>query len=898
MRIATWLTRLLLLLYPPSFRREMGPLVVDDVRRRARELSGAETGTGVLLWIPRLAMSLVVNGLAAWHEALGGARHSSLLDLKLGVRMLLKHPGLSLASGMGIALVIAVAGGFSAFGWNMISPRIPLDEGERLVGLGNWDVSRRDEERRNLRDFLAWRDELASVRDLAAFRPVQRNLITRDGSVEQIRIAEMSPAGFRAARVPPLLGRTLVEGDAGTGATPALVIGYDPWRRRFASDPDIVGTEVRLGGTTYTVVGVMPRGFHFPLNEDYWTPLTVDPAEHEVLEGPEVFVFGRLAPGYGMEEARAEMAVLGRRMATAHPDTHGDLLAQVLPFAHPLVSVNEEGEAPLAMATFFAAIVLVLLIISVNVAVLIYARTATRRGEIAVRTALGASRGRIVAQLFGEALVLSTGAALVGVFLAKVGLGWTRHIIETGPRDIIPFWFDFGIPGPAWAFIVLLTVLATVITGAVPALQATGGGVQRNLSRYRQGAGPALGRTWTILIVSQVAMAVAGIPVVVGIFSQELGGAAYWPRFPAHRMLVAWMSPEPVPSDRGDEHRGERLARFTEARSEVARRLEAEAGVVDMTFTLSIRAPFAFVALEGGSTSEDSGESIHGVRSGEVAPEFFRLFESSVLSGRAFRSDDRDASGPTVAVVDEAFVRQVMKGADPLGRRVRIVPRSEWSSDAPSEKRWMEIVGVVESVHRAALGDGVVDPVVYRPMPRDPQAGVGLVLRFAGVDAQVLRRRIREVASRVDPTMRVDIHRLDKTYRQDQLAVSFAVLVIALAILAVLLLSAAGVYALMSFTVSQRRREIGIRSALGAHPARLLAGVFRKSVRQLGMGVLLGLVGALAFNAWFDGEVFEEYWSVALAGMALVMMAVGVLATWGPARRGLRIEPAEVLKEE
>lgn len=272
----------------------------------------------------------------------------------------------------------------------------------------------------------------------------------------------MTASGFTLARVPPRLGRWLLEADERPGAPPVIVIGHDAWHARFGGDPEIVGKEIRLGTTVHTIVGVMPEGFGFPLNHQYWTPLKVEAAAYDPREGPELYVFGRLAPGVTMEQAQAELTAVGRRAAAAYPETHARIRPMVMPYTHSLTDIQGASLAEFGAMQF--TMTLLLLIVAVNVAVLFYARTATRRGEIAVRSALGASRGRVVAQLFIEALVLSLGSAALGLLIAQVGIDLGYGIMETEMGGT-PFWADHRLQPTTVAFTVGLAVLTAVLVG-------------------------------------------------------------------------------------------------------------------------------------------------------------------------------------------------------------------------------------------------------------------------------------------------------------------------------------------------------------------------------------------------------------------------------------------------
>ncbi|MGI9181348.1 MAG: ABC transporter permease [Longimicrobiaceae bacterium] len=335
----------------------------------------------------------------------------SWLDVKLGVRMLIKHRGLTLIGGFAIAVAIAVGAiAFEAIS-EVLDPAVPLQEGERLVSLQYATDTPGNPERRVLHDFVAWREELVSVEHLGAFRTVEHNLVSGEGPPEPIKVAEITASGFRVARAAPLLGRYLIPDDERDGAQPVVVIGHEAWQSRFSGDPDIVGRTIQLGAAPHIVVGVMPEGFQFPVSHQFWVPLRADPSAYERLQGPALYVFGRLAPGVTLEEAQAEITTIGRRAAAAYPETHERLRLRVLPYTrehldleHPLVRV--------ALRILQLLVSGLLVVVAVNLAVLQYARTVARLGEIAVRSALGASRRRILAQLFVESLVLPFANAL------------------------------------------------------------------------------------------------------------------------------------------------------------------------------------------------------------------------------------------------------------------------------------------------------------------------------------------------------------------------------------------------------------------------------------------------------------------------------------------------------
>ena len=353
-----------------------------------------------------------------------------LQDYKLALRMLLKYPGLTIAGGLALAVAIGIGAGWYDLTGKLMAPVIPLPEGHRIVTIDTQNTLTNAPEPRVVRDFLEWRRELRTIDDLGAYREDTRNLIIGSAAPEPIHMAELTAAAFRTARVPPLLGRGLLDSDEMPGAPGVIVLGYDVWQRSFGGRRDVIGSAVKLGNTSATVIGVMPDGFGYPINHEAWTPLSLG-TSYEALEGGAIGVIGRLAPGVTQDQANAELRVLAERTAAALPATHAHLRPRVM-------RLGEGPEIPGGIAQFAMQnmpVLLVLLIACTSVGTLVYARTATREGEIAVRSALGASRARIVGQLFVEALVLASAAAAIGLVAADRATVWAIGNFGDGVRS-------------------------------------------------------------------------------------------------------------------------------------------------------------------------------------------------------------------------------------------------------------------------------------------------------------------------------------------------------------------------------------------------------------------------------------------------------------------------------
>jgi len=847
----------------------------------------------------------------------------SWLDFKLGFRMLARYPGLTLVGGLAMAFAIWVGASTFELATQIIRPSIPLPDGDRIVAIQNWDAAASRIEPHVLHDFESWRTELKSVRELGAYRALERNLITGEGRGEPVEVAEITPSSFKLTRVPPLMGRTLVEGDERPGSTPVVVIGHDVWQRRFAGDPDVVGRTVRLASSPVTIVGVMPAGFEFPVAQSFWVPLRLNVLEHPRREGPALRVFGRLAPGASMADAQAELTALGKRAAVDFRDTHEHLRPVVIPYAKSVVNVT--GWRSVGVMSVNLPLVLLLILICGNVALLMFARAATRESEIVVRTALGAGRARIIMQLFTEALVLGSVAAVAGLAAAGAGIRWVMTIVEAefleGGR--LPFWFQDQLSPATIAYAALLTVLGAVIAGVVPALKVTRA-VGAQLRRATAGGGGLrFGGVWTAIIVAQVAVTVA-FPAVAFFVRRDATQIENTDVGFATREFLSLrleMDRDPPPGAPADTSRAAFAARFRTTYQELARRIAAEPGVTQIAFGDRLPLmyhPHRLVLLDDGGAApiDQRWPAGYRITAASVAPDFFEAVNAPILSGRGFRASDHavergepgspDALGGPV-IVNESFVRLVVGGRNPIGRRVRYVALEEWDGPLGADAKpgpWYEIVGTVRDlgtavgadVGQAAGGDPKV-AAVYHVVAPGGVYPAHMGIRVAG-DPTAFGPRLRAIATATDPTLRLyNIRPLSDVMESELEFLDFWFRMLLLVSSIALILSLAGIYAVMAFTVARRTREIGVRIALGATPRSVLASIFRQPLQQVALGVLLGavFVVVLARSAmgWFSPR--EIVFIVSYAG---AMMVVCLLACIVPTRRALSVEPTEALRSE
>lgn len=834
------------------------------------------------------------GGFAQAKEALRDQRGlpwltASWFDVRLGVRLLVRNWGLTLVGGLAMTVAIAIAAiVFTAFDVVLWSP-LPLDEGDRVVAIQMWDKKAGQVRDTAGRDIERWSDALRSVEDVGAFQTIQRNAIAADGSVELAAVAEISAAGFRVARVPPLLGRTLVEADAGPGAAAVVVIGHDVWQRRFDGASDVIGRELRLDEEVHTVVGVMPDRFQFPFNFRHWVPLRLHPDATLRDAGPEGVVFGRLAADATLEQAHAEVSALGTLpSAGARPDAREPARPRVVPYTFAFTGNFEKGELGLLWSLSSFALVLLLLPPCANIAILNYARTVTRQQEFAARQALGGSRMRIVSQLFIEALVLAAAAAAVAVIVlhvVSIVMAGRLQNIPGGP----PFWMSFDVSGRTLVFVAGLAVAGAAVSGLVPALQATG-----RMTRLGSGAlagrtSLRLGATWTTLVVAQVAFSVGVLPLAAELGWGMLRTGVVGPGFAAEEYATARVAL--------DESR--RPGLLGDRQRELTTRLLAEPNIRGVAAALRPpgEEPWVFVDIEGlDAPTEVLNGQLPGflARFNQVDAAFFGIYEMPGLSGRGFGEGDM-AAKTDAAIVNRNFADTIAPGGNALGRRFRYVRTADGEGPAgPETDRWYEVIGVVDNLPVTTDAR-----VAYHPVAPGQIQPAHLQLRLRGGSAG-LAERLRDVAASVDPALHVDeVQTLADIYREHRFGDNVATLAIGAVTTSVLLLSAAGLYALMAFTVAQRRREIGIRSALGAQPGQLMAAVFRRAFRQIGAGAAAGILAAYLIGRYLP---IEQIGGLPIPGIlpsaAAFMLLIGVLAALGPARHSLRIDPTEALRSE
>ena len=810
----------------------------------------------------------------------------SWMDFRLGVRMLVKHPGLTIVGGLALAVGIPISLAPVQLALALHAP-LPFDEGDRIVGLEYLRAPEWHDQRPDLTDFDRWRRELTSFESLAAARRRSANVIGADGRVEVMFGSEMTATGFAATRVAPRAGRTFLDADEHIGADPVVVIGDELSRMFFASAPDAIGRTLQVGRTRRTVVGVMPAGFAFPYREHFWIPFESHAIDYEFGKAPDVWVFGRLRNGVSREAAQAEFTAVGQRIATDYPETHGLLRAQITAhLAGVVTGLSLEGHPTYLLS------LLLLAAMCANVGTLMLARTATRSTELAIRSALGASRSRIVMQLFLEALVLSTLAGIVGLGLAELA---TRPLQAF--EAAMPFWFDLGVKPSTLAAVAGLVLFSAVVAGLLPALKATRTRVYPTLQR--QSGGLRLGALATVLIVVEVAVAVGGLSGVAAVARHALRERSLGEGIAAGEYVTTELRlvPRDAESSLTGSSQAEIAARLSAIQEEIERRLIAEPGVRAVSFASVLPGMLherAQVEVEGEGGVD--AVVVHTINRALVAPAFFKTLGQQVSPGRDFEARDLLPQGRPIIVnrsfVDTALTSQRLGRRPAVGQRIRYY-RPPDQPQAP----WHEIIGVVND-----LGMNVVEPQksagIYHVIAAGQALAPQLLVRSGG-DTEAFVPRLRSILTSVEPDLVLSNPvRLDRVFSELLWQAKFSSVAFALVAAIAVVLSAAGLYALMAVSVAQRTAEIAIRSALGARPWAIVRVVTIRALLQLAAGVLAGTGLALLIIP----EVLESLrmtgdWRQMMAAVAFAMVAIGLVACVVPLRRALRIQPSLALKE-
>jgi predicted permease len=805
-----------------------------------------------------------------------------LREVRYAIRALRKSLGTSaiavLALGLGIGLTTIM---FSIV-YGAIWKGLPFEDSAELLHLERNNLARDIESMGvTIHDFVDWREQQTSFEDLAAFYQGTVNLSGTERP-ERFDGAFITASGFRLLRVRPALGRLFREGEDDPAADPVVLIGYHVWRDRFGGDPDVVDQVIRVNGEASTIVGVMPEGFRFPLNEDIWAPLRMDMLEIERGDGRTLEVYGRLRDGVSMDEAAAEMQAIAMRLAGEYPETNEGVGAVVKPYTEEYIGAEPRG----MLYTMLGAVALILLVACANVANLLLSRAAMRSKELAIRSAIGASRLRVMLQLLSEGLVLAGAGALLGIGISWLGITLFNRAIE--PTDP-PFWIDIGLNAVVLAFVLTATVLAGVLSGIIPAVQASGNAVNEVLKDESWGSsGFRVGRLSKGLVIGEIALSL-GVLVAAGLMIKSVANLRNLDYgFFTENIFTARMGL--FEADYPDTVSRREFFR------DVLRRVDQRPGVAAASIITALPGVWSYggsFAVEGESYDRD--QDYPDTRWAVASPNFLDVFGVSVLEGRGFGPQDTYDAMP-VTIVTKSLAEQFFLDESPVGRRVRL-------GVSDSEEPWRTIVGVIPDVYMEGLSSiGEADPWgMYFPLDQSDIRFAYVALRAQGDDPMTLAAGARGDVAAVDPDIPL------YWIQSHQAAIDegtwfyrvFGNLFMVFGLVA-LFLASVGLYGVMAASVNNRTNEMGIRMALGAQSGDVLRLIMRQGAVQIGIGMALGLALAALLSRGLEIVLFQvEPWDPAVFVLiAVVLAAVGMLASYVPARRATRVDPAVALRYE
>ncbi len=803
-------------------------------------------------------------------------------DLRYGVRMLLRHPTLSVASiltfGLGIGLATSV---FSIVN-GVLLKGLPFEEGDRIVIVAGTDTARG--ERRagvSVHDFAVFEQRQRVFDGIGAFRWVSANLSWDQRDAERFPGAALTVGALRALRVKPVVGRLFRDGEDRPGAEPVMLIGHRLWRDAFRGAPDAVGGTIIANGVARTIVGVMPERFGFPNLEQVWIPLVIDPLATPRGRGPEYEVVARLKSGVAIASAQAQMESIAAGLARDFPATNARLSVLVMPFMQRVFGQRIR----ILMTTMLGVGVGVLLVACVNVSNLLLARASLRRREVAIRQALGAGRRRVLAQLLTESSMLAAAGATLGVLINAAAMRWFVAATESTPP---PFFVTFEPDSRVLLFVAAVTVLAGLAAGLVPAWRTMNLGATAALADESRGAtGFRIGRLSGALVVVEIAVSCA-LLIAAGLMVKTVVRVKSTPLpFAVDGVLTAWID---LPRDRFPDGAGR-----SEAIDELVAKLDADPGVEAAAMADGLPADGSDAdPIQVWGMDASRADEFPFARKGRVTPGYFRTFRVPVRQGRDFTALDRP-DREMVAVVNESFRRRFLPSGDAIGRRFRQAPPE-------ANHPWLTVVGVVPDL-------------LMQGFRNDLDGGAGYYVPVAqAANGETFAIAVRGTAGAVVPaaTLRTVVASLGKGLAVwstqsmrafvDQQAMFYQVFGVFFAGLggAGLLLAAAGLYGVVSSSVARRTRELAIRAALGARRGRLMRLVMRAATTQTVAGLALGLaLGLLATRPVgpFLYDVHPRDPAV-LITVVVTLGATALAAGFLGVRRIVRLDPAAVLGEE
>ncbi len=797
-------------------------------------------------------------------------------DIRYGGRMLAKAPGHTAAAAIALSLGIGLTTAVFSIVYGVMWRGLPFPQADRVMSVDSQNASRDlVDQPVDVHDYLDWCRRQTSFEGLAGYSNGTVT-VSGDDKPERLDGGALTANTLDLLRVKPLLGRGFLPGEDRPGAAPVVLLSYRLWQDHYNGDRQILGRAVRVNGRQSTVVGIMPPNFRFPINEKLWTPLLLDPGKTERGKGEPFGVIGRLRPGVTADRADAEMATIAQALATEYPRTNRGFGAHVQPIVDRFL-----GKAVrLMFYTMLGAVCSVLLIACINVASLIMSRASQRTREMAIRTALGAGRGRVIGQILTESMILALMGATAGLGLAWEGVAlFNAALVAKEP----PGWIHIAIDLPALLFALAATLAAAAISGLVPAFKVSR--TQLNEVLKDEGRGSTslrLGWLSRMVVVAELALS-CSLLVAAGLMVKSIILARTVPLgFRTADLLTVrvplFEANYPRPADR---------AAFYERLLERLRE-RPEAQAVSATTSLpSLGGDTAALAVEGRAYPTDGDYPM--AHSDVVSAGLFATLDVKPLAGREFERLDTLGSQP-VAIVNLSLARKLWPGQDALGRRLRL-PKSEHDSG------WRTVVGVVPDLRLYGFGDKKREGI-FLPLAQVGTERLSYVIRTHRPPLSLTAMVRAEVAAIDKDTPIYFVKTMEQGVAEDRFFADLFASVFAVFGISALVLAAVGIYGVIAFSVERRTQEIGLRMALGASRGDVLSMLMRQGVLQLGLGLVLGLPVAFGAALLLADVVFPvlpgdpSVFTIVAAGLALVAL----FACFVPGQRAMDVEPNVALR--
>jgi putative ABC transport system permease protein len=884
----TWLRVFFHRLRGMIFKRRFERDLEDEIRSHLEMQIEENVRQGMTSEEARQAASRKFGGVVQVKEAYRDrlslpALETAFQDLRYGLRMLRRNPGFTFVAVLTLALGIGANTAIFSVVNAVLLRSLPYRDPDRLVLVGHYRANYGGCDFALGADFLDWRDQAKAFEQIAAYAFDTADLMG-NGEPERLNAGMVSASLFSTLGVAPTLGRAFTLEEDTLGGPPAVILSDGLWRRRFGGDPQVIGRAITLGNQSRTVVGVMPAGFRFPGESDLWLPIALDVAQElgrrRMLH---VSVLARLKPGVTQEAARADLSVILGRQRQAFPGHYSEVEVRVIGLSESLV-----GNVRMALLVMFGAVAFVLLIACANVANLLLARSAARQKEMAIRAAIGAGRLRLMRQLLTESLLLSTAGGMAGLLAAKWGV---KLLVAMSPGSIARIQ-ESSVDSRVLGFTCVVALLTGLFAGIFPARHASKTDVNETLKAQlgpHSGRGGAQ-RALSALMIAELALSLV-LLVGSGLMIKSFLRLMSVPKgFNPDGVLTLFLSPSLSKYPPGSPQRG---AYFQEALRSVQTLPGIQSASLTSGFPLGGSGRRQFLQIEGRPQYEPGKQPV--IDCNFISPEYFQTIGIQMRSGRSFTSQDGPES-LRVAIINETLARRFFPNENPIGRRLSM-ETSPWT-----------IVGVAGDTRNRSL-DQQTYPEIYLPLIQHPNFIASLVVRAASDQNNPispdglsnLAASIRKQTQAIEPNEPVDqVVRMDERLSNSVAWRRFQMLLLGVFAALALVIATVGIYGVISYAVSQRTHEIGVRMALGAQAMNILRMVVWRGMSLTLIGVALGLAAALALTRIMQNLLFEVSATdpVTFAIIALLLVGIAFIASYIPARRATKVDPLIALRSE